>query len=74
MNAAVREEDLLNFLRDRGGEASLEEVSKGLGIPKYGPSSAYAILRALMVKGFVDRKGEKWVLVAEKEGAVAVKL
>ncbi len=70
MNAAVREEDLLNFLRDHGGEASLEEVSKGLGIPKYGPDSAYALLRALMVKGSVDRKGEKWVLVSGREGAV----
>jgi hypothetical protein len=38
----VEEKDVLDFLKDNDGQASLDEVSKGLGISKYGPDSAYA--------------------------------
>jgi KaiC/GvpD/RAD55 family RecA-like ATPase len=58
------ERDVIDFLRDRKGQASLNEVSEGLGIPKYGPDSAYSLLQSLRSKGIVDRKGEKWVLTA----------
>ncbi|UCH31930.1 MAG: hypothetical protein JSV05_00570 [Candidatus Bathyarchaeota archaeon] len=57
----VEENDVLSFLKDRNGQASLDEVSEGLGIAKYGPESAYASLQALKAKGSVERKGEMWV-------------
>jgi KaiC/GvpD/RAD55 family RecA-like ATPase len=59
----VEESDIIDFLKDKGGQASLEEISSGLNIPKYGPNSAYALLQALKSKGAVDRKGEKWILL-----------
>ncbi len=58
------ENDVIEFLRDHNGQASLNEVSEGLSVPKYGPNSAYSVLQSLRSKGIVDRKGEKWVLTA----------
>ena len=60
----VEEIDVIDFLRDRGGQATLNDIALGLGIPKYGPNSAYAVLQSLKSKGIVDRKGEMWVLVS----------
>jgi KaiC/GvpD/RAD55 family RecA-like ATPase len=58
----VEEKDVLLFFKDKRGQATLDEVSEGLNIPKYGPDSAYALLQSLKTKGSVDRKGEMWVL------------
>jgi KaiC/GvpD/RAD55 family RecA-like ATPase len=58
----VEENDVLSFLKDHNGQASLDEVSEGLSIAKYGPESAYASLQSLKAKGIVDRKGEMWVI------------
>jgi len=60
----VEESDVVGFLRDHQGQASLNDISKGLGVPKYGPNSAYALLQSLRSKGVVDRRGEMWVLLA----------
>ncbi len=60
----IEENDVIEFLRDHNGQASLNEVSEGLSVPKYGPSSAYSLLQSLRSKGIVERKGEKWVLTA----------
>ena len=65
----VEEIDVIDFLKDRGGQATLKDISVGLGIPKYGPNSAYAILQSLKSKGIVDRKGEMWILVETKAEA-----
>jgi KaiC/GvpD/RAD55 family RecA-like ATPase len=62
----TEENDVIEFLRDRNGQASLNEVSEGLGVPKYGPNSAYSLLQSLRSRGIVDRKGEKWVLITAK--------
>ncbi|MBE0520263.1 helix-turn-helix domain-containing protein, partial [Candidatus Bathyarchaeota archaeon] len=43
----VEEKDILEFLKPRDGKASLNEIAEGLGIPKYGPNSAYALLQSL---------------------------
>jgi len=58
------ESDVVGFLKDHKGQASLDQISEGLGLAKYGPNSAYAILQSLRSKGVVDRKGEMWVLIA----------
>ena len=63
----VDEKDVLDFLKNQDGQASLDEVSSGLSVPKYGPDSAYATLQSLKEKGIVKRKGESWVLVKEVE-------
>jgi len=60
----TEENDVIEFLREHSGQASLNEVSEGLEVPKYGPNSAYSLLQSLRSKGIVDRKGEKWVLTA----------
>jgi len=60
----IEENDVIEFLRDHNGQASLNEVSEGLSVPKYGPSSAYLLLQSLRSKGIVERKGEKWVITA----------
>jgi len=60
----TEENDVLEFLQDHDNQASLDEVSEGLGVPKYGPSSAYSLFQSLRSKGLVVRKGEKWVLAA----------
>jgi len=60
----VEESDVVEFLKDHDGQASLDEISEGLGVPKYGPNSAYALLQSLRSKGVVNRKGEMWVLLA----------
>jgi len=60
----VEESDILEYLKDQQGQASLDQISEGLGVPKYGPKSAYALLQLLRSKGVVDRRGELWVLLA----------
>ena len=60
----VEESDIVGFLKDHDGQASLDEISEGLGVPKYGPNSAYALLQSLRSKGVIDRRGEMWVLLA----------
>ena len=60
----VEEIDIIDFLKDHGGQATLSDIAVGLGIPKYGPNSTYAMLQSLKSKGIVDRKGEMWVLVS----------
>ncbi len=66
MTILTEEGDIVGFLRGVGGEATLEEVASGLGIPKYGPKSAYSLLHSLRSKGTVNRRGEKWVLAAKE--------
>jgi len=61
----VEEKDIAEFLRTREGEASLNEIAEGLGIPKYGPNSAYAVLQSLKAKSVIERRGELWTLIAE---------
>ncbi|MDH5634837.1 MAG: hypothetical protein OEY30_03310, partial [Candidatus Bathyarchaeota archaeon] len=65
----VEEKDVLAFLHGRHGQASFDEVADGLGIAKYGPESAYALLQSLKGKTLVDREGEVWVLTASPETA-----
>lgn len=60
----TEESDVIGFLKDHDNQASLEQISKGLEIPKYGPNSAYALLQSLRSKNVVARKGEMWVLLA----------
>jgi len=60
----VEESDIIGFLKDHDGQASLDEISEGLGVPKYGPNSAYALLQSLRSKGVVNRRGEMWILLA----------
>ncbi len=59
----VEENDVIGFLKDHQGEATLDEIAEGLSTPKYGPNSTYALLQALRSKGIVDRRGEMWVLL-----------
>ena len=61
----VKEKDILEFLKPRDGKASLNEIAKGLGIPKYGPNSAYALLQSLKTEGVIERRGEQWTLIDE---------
>lgn len=61
----VEEKDIAEFLKTRDGKASLNEIAEGLGIPKYGPNSAYALLQSLKSKGAIERRGEQWTLTAE---------
>lgn len=58
----VEEKDVSDFLKQHDSQASLDEISEGLHIAKYGPDSAYAILQVLKSNGVVDRKGELWIL------------
>ncbi|MEM3566397.1 MAG: ATPase domain-containing protein [Candidatus Bathyarchaeia archaeon] len=62
----VEENDIVEFLKAHGGQASLSEVAEGLGILKYGPKSAYALLQSLKNKGVVERRGELWALTVEE--------
>jgi KaiC/GvpD/RAD55 family RecA-like ATPase len=62
----VEENDVIRFLKQNQGQASLDQISESLNVPKYGPKSAYALLQSLRSKNLVDRKGEQWVLLAEK--------
>ncbi|MDH5754259.1 MAG: AAA family ATPase, partial [Candidatus Bathyarchaeota archaeon] len=61
----VEEKDIVEFLKTCDGKASLNEIAEGLGIPKYGPNSAYALLQSLKTKGVIERRGERWTLIAE---------
>lgn len=60
----VEESDVIDFLKTRGGQATLDEVAEALGVPKYGANSAYTVLKSLRSKGVIERKGEKWILTA----------
>jgi len=62
----VEETDIVEFLREHDGKASLNDIAEGLGIPKYGPKSAYALLQSLKTKGIIERRGELWTLTAEE--------
>jgi KaiC/GvpD/RAD55 family RecA-like ATPase len=62
----VEENDIVEFLKAKGGQASLSEIAEGLNIPKYGPKSAYALLQSLKNKGVVERRGELWALTIEE--------
>ncbi|MEM3442265.1 MAG: ATPase domain-containing protein [Candidatus Bathyarchaeia archaeon] len=62
----VEETDVVEFLKTRGGKASLSEIAEGLNIQKYGPNSAYALLQSLKAKGAVERKGELWTLTVQE--------
>jgi KaiC/GvpD/RAD55 family RecA-like ATPase len=62
----VEENDVIEFLKVHDGKASLDDVAEGLGIPKYGPNSAYALLQSLKTKGIVERRGELWTLIMEE--------
>jgi len=66
----LEEGDVIGFLKDHQGQATLDEMAEGLGVPKYGPNSAYALLQALRNKGIVDRRGEMWVLL-QAEAAIS---
>ena len=61
----TEEKDVVEFLKAHKGSASLDKIAEELGIPKYGPSSAYAILQSVKSKGIIERKGEQWKLVGE---------
>jgi KaiC/GvpD/RAD55 family RecA-like ATPase len=65
----VEEKDVVDFLREHDGQASLDEIAEGLNKAKYGPDSAYALLQALKASGKVERKGEMWVLTSATEPA-----
>ncbi|MCK4223308.1 hypothetical protein KAX01_03335, partial [Candidatus Bathyarchaeota archaeon] len=67
----VDQKDVMAFLKENDGQASLDEISEGLRIAKYGPESAYAMMQSLKSSGVVDRKGEMWVLTAETETLAA---
>jgi KaiC/GvpD/RAD55 family RecA-like ATPase/predicted transcriptional regulator len=62
----VEDTDIAEFLKSHGGKASLNDLAEGLGISKYGPNSAYALLQSLKTKGIVERRGELWTLMAEE--------
>ena len=55
----VEESDIVGFLKDHKGQASLEEISEGLGILKYGPNSAYALRVPKIVRFRLDKKVEE---------------
>ena len=61
----ANEKDIVEFLKMREAGASLSEIADSLGIPKYGPNSAYALLQTLKNKGLVERRGELWALTEE---------
>jgi len=63
----VEEGDVVGYLKEHHGQASLDEIAEGLGVPKYGPNSAYGLLQSLRSKGMVDRRGEVWVLLVAEE-------
>ena len=62
----VEEKEIIEFLETHDGRASLNDIAEGLGISKYGPNSAYALLQSLKTKGIIERRGELWTLVAEE--------
>jgi KaiC/GvpD/RAD55 family RecA-like ATPase len=61
----IEEEKVVQFLNTRAGKASLNDIADGLGISKYGPNSAYALLQSLKRKDVVERQGELWVLIEQ---------
>jgi len=67
------ENDLIEFLKQNKGQASLDQISEGLNVPKYGPKSAYALLQLLRSKNVEDRKGEQWGLLVKETAAMPPK-
>ncbi|MBS7653726.1 MAG: ATPase domain-containing protein [Candidatus Bathyarchaeia archaeon] len=67
----VNEDEVINFLIEHDGEATLDEVSSALKIPKYGLNSAYALLYSLKSKNIVERRGDKWVIIEQKQPPVS---
>ena len=65
----AEESDVIELLKSLG-EASLDEISEKLGVPKYGPDSAYSLLRSLRARGSVGRKGVKWILLTREAAAL----
>jgi len=65
----AEESDIVELLKSLSGEAPLDEISRSLGIPKYGANSAYILLRSLRSKGIVDRKGDRWILLSREAAA-----
>jgi hypothetical protein len=59
----IEERNIVEFLKTHG-KASLNDIAEGLGAPKYGSNSAYALLQSLKNKGIIERQGELWALVA----------
>jgi KaiC/GvpD/RAD55 family RecA-like ATPase len=70
----AEEKDVLDFLKTHDSQATLDEVSEGLHISKYGPDSAYALLQSLKAKGIADRKGEMWTLTTAFGSVASEKL
>jgi len=62
----AEESDIVELLKGLSGEAPVDEISRSLGIPSYGPNSAYILLRSLRSKGIVDRKGDRWTLLSRE--------
>ncbi|RLG91196.1 MAG: hypothetical protein DRO36_04745 [Candidatus Hecatellales archaeon] len=60
-------DDIAEFFESQGGDASLEDVSNGLGIPKYGSDSAFMLLQRLKERGIVEKKGRVWLLKKEEK-------
>lgn len=60
----VEEKDILEFLKAHDGKASLSEIAEALGIPKYGPESAYAFLHSLKNEGVIERQGDHWAFTS----------
>jgi len=62
----TEEKNIAEFLEAHGGKASLNDIAESLGIPKYGPNSAYTLLQSLKSKSIVERQGELWALVLQE--------
>lgn len=68
----VSEEEVIRFLMEHDGEATLDEIASSLGIRKYGLNSAYALLYSLKSKNIVERRGNKWALVKRERGDLEI--
>jgi len=51
----AEENHVIEFLKTHNNQASLDQVSEGLAIPKYGSNSAYALLQSLRSKVIVRK-------------------
>jgi KaiC/GvpD/RAD55 family RecA-like ATPase len=61
----IQESDVVEFLKDQGGKASLQEVANAFDIPRYGSNSAWVMLERLRKSGVVERRGEFWILTSK---------
>ncbi|MEM3088485.1 MAG: hypothetical protein QXP20_05175, partial [Candidatus Bathyarchaeia archaeon] len=61
----IQESDVIEFLKDRGGKATLTEVANAFDIPKYGPNSAWVILEKLRKSEMVERRGDFWIFTSK---------